>query len=146
MGTVRAWLRDDVETPAWRDRSTTYEPVAVDTADEPPATVPTTTTVVNPRLTVRLRTRTGYDDDGVPQFTWTTLVEGEATLYEEREEVDAEAGVTRIAARAVLLYAGSSQVPETASVTRDDGVIYRVVAVRQVPGRLEFDLIRLASG
>ena len=142
MGTVKAWLRDDAEHDSWQSRATQYAPVATST-DEDPA--PVVETKVNHRLTVRLRSRTGYDDDGVPLFDWTTLLESEAVLYEEREEFDPDAGMTLVLAKAVVLYAGPVQVPETASVTRDDGARYRVQAVRQVPGRLEFDMVRLAQ-
>jgi hypothetical protein len=142
MGTVRAWLRDDVSTPAWENRPTAYDPVPVATDDDP---APTTETDVRHALTVRLRTRTGYDDEGVPEFEWTVLIDAaEAALYEERDEFDADAGLTLVKATAVLLYDGPVQIPESASVTRDDGVKYRVLAVRQVPGRVEFDMQRIA--
>lgn len=142
MGTVKAWLRDDVETPDWGERPTAADPVPV-AVDEDPA--PTVVTEVNPRLTVRRRIRNGFDDDGVPLFGWADVVTAEALLFEERDEYDADAGLTQVKARAVLLYEGDVEVVESAVVVRDDGVRYRVLAVRQTPGRLEFDLARVAA-
>lgn len=142
MGTVKAWLRDDWEGPEWADRPTQHDPVQVTVPEDLP---PTVETEVNPRLTVRLRSRTGYDDEtGAPEFDWTTLIEDAPTiLWTEREEFDADAGLTRERARATLRYEGSTAVTETASISADDGRRWRVVAVRQVPGRLELEMERL---
>lgn len=55
-----------------------------------------------PVLQVLLRKRIGYDDDGVAMFDWITMLEGRAFVYEQRKEVDAEAGATLIHMRAIL--------------------------------------------
>lgn len=144
MGVVRAWLRDDVETSDWALRATAADPVETG-VDEDVVIPPVVETRVTHDLTVRLRTRNGYDDDGVPLFEWTVLLTGPAILWEEREEFDAHAGLTRVKAKATMLYEGETQVTESALVTRGDDTSYRVKGVRQVPGRLEFDLERIAQ-
>ena len=141
MGTIRAWLRDDVETSPLADRPTRFDPVPVTTDEDPPLDP---AAQVNPVLTVALRTRTGFDDDGVPQFAWNDLVTGIAILWQGREEFDAEAGLTLVKATATMLFGGTEQVTESCMVTRDDdGTRFRVLAVRQIPGSLGFDLERI---
>ena len=162
---ARTWLRDDVETVAWAGRPTQFDPVTVALDDDGCTPCGQTGAVVPggipvdpapdpevpqselfPVLTVRLRTRTGYDDDGVPEFDWTTRVETRAIFWQQREEFDAEAGFTLVKATATILYEGEQKVPETAGVwtdDTDDGTQWRVVASRMAPGRLEFDLERI---
>lgn len=100
---------------------------------------------VLPVLTVRLRERTGYDDDGNPKFSWTTVAEGPAIVFTRREEFDADAGFTQVFATGLVMYDGDLEIPETASVVDDDGTLWRVLAVRQQPGSLGFDLERIAA-
>lgn len=142
MGTVRAWLRDDVNTDEWASRPTQFDPVPVMTADDP---APLTRQSVNPTLTVSARTRTGYNDDGAPLFTWTEVLTGEAILFEQRTEYDPDAGLTRVVGTATLLYEGAEKVVETAMVTDPAGGRWRVTAVSQTPGHLMLTLARLVS-
>ena len=112
---------------------------------EPPVDpdVPPVSGGVHPVLTVRLRTRTGYSDDGNPLFEWRTVVTGIAIVWTERDEFDPAEGFTMVEATAVLAYDGNETVTETASVTDDDGNVWRVTSVQQVPGRLSFTLQRI---
>jgi hypothetical protein len=100
---------------------------------------------VNPVLTVRQRTVGPDDDDGTPTFMWEQLLVGPAVLFEERSEFDSIAGSTSVKAKATLLYDGDVAVPESVSVTGDDGVVYRVTAVQQTPGYLTLEMERIAT-
>lgn len=101
---------------------------------------------VLPVLTVKVRTKTGVNDDGDPVFSWTTLVEGPATLWEQREEGDDIAGATRVKAKATMLYDGNQTITESAMVLADTGGRFRVTSVAQVPGHVSFDLERMSDG
>lgn len=92
---------------------------------------------------ILLRERTGYDEDGTPQYDWVPLTRAAALLFEEREEYDAEAGLTLVKALLKIRYTGPRVVTETAMAVRDDGVKYRVVRVDQFPDRLEFQMRRI---
>lgn len=98
---------------------------------------------VNPTLTVRRRWRTGYDEDGNPEFDWADVVTGVAILWEERTELDDVAGVTHIVARTVILYDGDEEVVETSIVESSHGGLFRVLSVAQTPDRIEMKLERL---
>lgn len=110
---------------------------------DPDTPTPPPTGGVNPVLTVRLRTRTGYSDDGNPMFEWRTVTVGTAIVWTQREEFDPAEGFTMVEATAMLAYGGNEVVTETASVTDDDGNVWRVVSVEQVPDRLGFTLQRI---
>lgn len=98
---------------------------------------------VHPTLTVERRIRTSYDDDGVPQFEWETVTTGVAIEFTERTEIDDVAGVTRIVAKAIMLYDGEVAVTETAVVTSSHGeVVYEVTKVLSQAGILEMVLSR----
>lgn len=97
---------------------------------------------VNPDVEVRVRVRTDWSDDGDPLFEWSSLVFGEAIVWEERDELDEVAGVVRVAASCVLAYDGEVVVTESAAVLKA-GVPWRVRGVRQFPDRLEFDLLAI---
>lgn len=109
----------------------------------PPVTDPPVSGGIHPVLTVRLRTRTGYSEDGNPTFEWRDVVTGTAIVWTEREEFDAAEGFTMVEATATLSYSGSEVVTETASVTDDSGNVWRVTSVQQVPDRLGFTLQRI---
>jgi hypothetical protein len=96
-------------------------------------------------MEVRVRTRTGYDDDGNPMWDWTTLVTGSTILHEERTEFDDDAGFTVVKAVATILYGGQTVVPETAVVVREDGVRYAVDSVSQVGTNLTLDMHRMVG-
>lgn len=101
---------------------------------------------VGPQLSVRLRTRIGFDADGVAQFSWSVLPTSGTVLYETREEFDAMAGLTKIRGQAIVLYDGDERVTETASVVDErDGSLWRVLGVDQQPGRLALTIERIDS-
>lgn len=140
--TARVVLRDD---PDWRPPTPWPQSPGGPGVSLPEDGEGPTPVSVNPVLTVRRRVRTGYDADGVAQFDWTTLVEGPSIMWTEREEFDARSGMSETRAKATLLYGGNAEVTETAGVWVDGSTQWRVTAVRQVPGRLEFDLSRLSG-
>jgi hypothetical protein len=107
---------------------------------------PTIVAHVNPTLTVRKRTKTGYNDSGNAVFEWADVVTGEAMVYESRMEFDDTAGVSVVMAKAVLIYDGDDIVTESARVESDDGSSYRVTRVDQVPGVLTLEMTRIDSG
>lgn len=143
MGTVRAWLHDDLDVGDFRERLTQMEPVMTQMLDDGPQPEGAQ---VNPVLTVRTRARTGFDDDGVPQFEWTVLVTGQAIKWETRLEFDSNAGATKTTGKATMLYSGDVVVGETAMVTDDGDGRWRVTAVGQIPGYLTLTLARLVDG
>lgn len=59
--------------------------------------------VLGPVLAVWLRKRTGYNDDGVPEYAWAWAASSRSILYEDRSEHDAQAGHTLVKATAVMV-------------------------------------------
>lgn len=98
---------------------------------------------VYPVLTVRQRSRTGYNDDGIPEFAWADLVTGTAVAWAQRSEFDSEAGFTLVKAKATIGYDGPDLVKETCEVVDGADTHWRVTAVRQSPGLLGMDLVRI---
>lgn len=147
----RAALNDDPMYPSWRDSPTQPDSVKVALDEDPCAGGGSGGTVVGdtpgapspfPTLTVRLRTRVGYDGDGTPLFDWTTIASGASIMWQERKEFDAEAGLTVVKAKTTMLYDGEVEIPETVSVSSGDDT-WRVTAVRQHSSTVEFDLERI---
>ena len=155
---AKAWLNDDLATPAWTDRPSQMDPVKAGldddwclpctdrhAADSPP--VPgdgdNGGTTVNPILAVRSRIKQGFDDDGSPELIWVDVVKGQAITYTQRSEYDEQAGGTLVKATATMRYEGDVRVTETASVLDDSGNRWRVLAVGQIPGMLSLTLQRL---
>lgn len=101
---------------------------------------------VLPTVTVRQRVPQGYDADGDPLFSWTTVVSDVAVLWEQRREMDDVAGVVDHLAVCQVLYDGNAAVSESAVVETSFENVWRVVSVRQLPDRLEFDLHRVDHG
>lgn len=151
---VKAWLQDDAQTSGWDDRPKVFVraglsddgciPSAIRRAGEVlPVPGDDGAPTVNPILTVRVRREGGFDDDGVPLFTWATLVENQAIVWTQREEFDRVAGQTLVKARATLLYDGDEVVRETAGVWDNSGARWRVTSVAQVPGSLKLEMDRI---
>jgi hypothetical protein len=107
-------------------------------------TVPVTKAEVNPSVTIKVRVRTGYDEDGTPTFEWTTLLTETAIVWVSREEFDGEAGFTLVRAMVTVPYESETQVPETAMLFLDDGTRWRIVGgVQQWTDRLVLEVERL---
>lgn len=155
---VKAWLNDDVSVPEWDRRPTAYDPVTVALDDDGcqpcldrstgnPPPVPGDGSdgqpTINPVLTLRIRIKQGYEDDGTPRLAWVDLVRGQAITFTQRTEWNQEAGTTKVVARATMLYEGERKVTETASATDDAGQMWRVTAVSQIPGSLTLALERI---
>lgn len=98
-----------------------------------------------PMLEIRLRTRTGFDDDGNPVFTWSAIATERSMLWEERTEVDPDAGVTEVKAKAVLSNdAALEVVPETAVVAAPGSdETWRVTSSAVYPDRVEVQMVRI---
>lgn len=156
---VKAWIDGDPPVRAWDDRPTQFDPVKAGLDDDgcvpctdrtsgTPPVVPGDDgdTVVNPVLTVRIRTKQGYDDDGSPRLEWVDLMSGQAISYTQRQEFDQAAGRTVVDARATMLYEGDVRVTETASVTDDSGYTWRLLSVAQLPGMLSLVMQRIEQG
>ena len=93
---------------------------------------PYTETEVHPTVTIRVRTRTGWTDDGDPEFSWTVAVTDTAIVWEERTERDDVAGTTRTVRRCTVAYDNEVEIDETANVWCDPGGRYRVLSSQQV--------------
>ena len=156
---VRAWLHGDVGSPRWSDRPplrpvevvltddvAAEDPIAWRTPDIPygPIEPPADGVETLHRFTVSRRIRTGFTEDGNPLFDWEPLAtDRRAILYEERREFDEVAGLTEVLARLVIGWDRPEPVGETITVVRDDGVRYRVTAVRKALDRLEVGMARI---
>jgi hypothetical protein len=100
-----------------------------------------------PRLIVRGRDQTGWDDFGNPTFTWFDIIEGIAHMWTIREEVRPhEAGFTNVTAEARLLNAiGLDFLPETSVVHNiSEQTFWKVKATSVTVDRIEMKLTRLA--
>ena len=106
-------------------------------AEEPESSYPT--------ITVKMRTRVGYTDEGDKRYAFSTVVVGPAVAWSVRSETDGSSGLAVEHSTAVVLYDGHEHVDETAAVFID-GVQHRVVSVAPFPDRLEFDLVRATDG
>lgn len=95
-----------------------------------------------PTLAVRCRVREGFDANGDPEYGWAIAVEDVAILWEERQETDSVAGVTRTLADAVILYDSDTIVTEAAMVVSSFGGVWRIASVSRLPDRLEMQLVR----
>lgn len=107
---------------------------------------PVTPIVDNPQqhVVIKARQRDGFDVDGNPMFSWTTLVDGPAYWSSERKEFDHVAGMTFVVAKAMVEYGGPERIFETAVLKRvSDETVWRVVGVAQPYGRVELDLRRI---
>lgn len=93
-----------------------------------------------PTLTVRERTRRFYDTDGNPRYEWATVAEGEALLFETRQETNDATGQTLVSASAAIGWAGGVAPKETAVVLDSRGHRWEVVACDPLPGRLQLRL------
>lgn len=93
-------------------------------------------------VTVRRRLRTGYDEDGNPEFSWTDVVSGAVLGSESRRETDPVAGTSRWTATVTVLYDGPDWQDATAEVIDGRGLHWAVTAVLQLPGRLQLALAR----
>lgn len=96
---------------------------------------------VNPTLVVKMRTRDGYTDDGDKRFVWETVVSGVAAVWEQRTEIGDSEGITRLSARATILYRGQKQITEAAGVWIE-GVRWRVLSALTFHDRVELTLMR----
>ena len=126
---VRRLLRDD---PGYCPVRQVFEPVEC-LIDEPAQ--------VNPELTILVRERTGYTDDGDPEFGWEPVVTGIAIQFTDPSEVDALARVTVAPGRATMLYDGDVPVTASAVAHSSFGPRYRVVSAVQVGDVLELELL-----
>lgn len=100
-----------------------------------------------PLVSVRDRQANGYDDEGNPQWTWRTLVDGaRAVTYTEREERDDRAGTTTVVASVRFLYDWAVDIRETAIARTEDGHTWRVTAVEHFPGQALLTLERTDDG
>jgi hypothetical protein len=95
---------------------------------------------VFPVVTVLVRTRTGFDDDGRPEYSWQPLISEVATVYTAHLETDDPSGESYLTGRAVVLYSGDAKVAETAMVKTSFGDLFRVTKVSQTPDRIEMEL------
>lgn len=98
-----------------------------------------------PRLEIRLRKRTGFDDNGNPVFQWTVVAAEASMLWEERQEQDPDAGVTLVKAKAVLSNDSALEaVPETAVVAAPGSdEMWRVTSSAVYPERIEVEMTRV---
>ena len=143
---VKAVLRDD--QPNWPGVPTVGAKPDVALADDMPSTVQVSTDV-HPNVTVKQRNRTGFDDDGNPQFEWVDVVTGDAIVWEMRTDWDPDQGVTVIKGQCTILYDGDLTVTESAVVEENnaaDDRRYLVTQVGQVPGVLSLSLERVSGG
>lgn len=96
---------------------------------------------VFPNLAISTRTRTGYDGDGDPMYSWTLVVDGPAIAFVSPSEVDAIAGISTLPTRATILYDGEDPVTSTSVARSSFGQSYRVLSAVQIGGRLELELL-----
>lgn len=97
-----------------------------------------------PSFVVRQRTRTGFTEEGAPVFAWSDVLTGETMLYTQRREVDAEAGVTTVIAKATVNNnAGLLTLHESASAVDSDGHAWRVTASEVFPTHVVLSLDRV---
>lgn len=123
-----------------------------------------------PVLTVRQPTRNGFDDDGNPKWTWTTVLSGPAAYFEEltllgasgaatgparrlgrlgRFPVDPEAGKSVIYAQATMHFPGDyegDEITESAKVYHENGRRYSVTRVITHPDAIDLVLTRPSQG
>jgi hypothetical protein len=90
---------------------------------------------------LRQRTRTGFDDDGVPEFVWATVSDGPVTLVEVRDEFDGEAGLTSVTG--VVTGSATGLVTETSMVYLSDGTRWRVWGVDQSGATVRLQVVRI---
>lgn len=100
---------------------------------------------LNPTITVKMRRRIGYTDEGDKRYAFSTVVVGPAIVWSVRSETDGSSGLAVEHSTAVILYDGDETVDETAAVFVEDDQ-HRVVSVATFPDRLEFDLVRATDG
>lgn len=98
--------------------------------------------IVNPTLTVLVRTRVGVSPDGDPVFDWAEAGEGLAVLWDQRQEVDDIAGVERMVARGALLWEGGD-VPTSALIRSSHGGTWRVTSSARRVDLLSFEAVRI---
>ena len=150
---LRARLRDDNRcmdgNPAWgasvlldTDHDCETGGVVGD-VPTPPGGQPTGDADAYYSATILGRSRVGYDDDGVLIFDWVPLVSEPAVMKMKRRESDAVAGVSVETGTVTVAYSGPLNIFETATVRRDDGVLFRVTAVAQGAVALTLEVTRL---
>jgi hypothetical protein len=139
---ARVVLHDDPIDPAFAERGPGGFGTRVGVSGDVPLTVGASPF---PVLTLLVRSRSGYDDDGVPEYEWSPLLSEVATLYTARLETSDPSGETYIVARAVVLYSGDEQVPETSMVTTSYGDLFRVTKVTQTPDRIELEMDQVVN-
>lgn len=104
---------------------------------------PVTDVLAGAVVTVRRRLRTGFDDDGNPEFAWSTAVRGEVLGAETKRELDPVAGTAVWSAKVTVLYSGPDFQDATAEVVDATGLHWAVTRVQQLPDRLVLWLTRL---
>jgi hypothetical protein len=92
---------------------------------------------------VRQRTRTGFDEDGTPEFEWETVSDGPVTVEATRDEFDAEAGQTFVSG--VMTATVPVPVTETAMVVLSDGTRWRVFGVEQAGELTRLKVVRIGQ-
>lgn len=96
---------------------------------------------VFPTLSIFVRTRTGYDDDGDPEFSWSLAVVDTAIGFVAPSEIDSIAGISVVPGRATMLYDGDVPVTSTAVAHSSFGPRYRVTSAVQIGDVLELELL-----
>jgi hypothetical protein len=101
-----------------------------------------------PMVEVMLRSRSGFNEDGAPTYVWESLLESRGMLYTLREELDAEAGITRVTGKAVVANeAGVATLPETAVLLeKAENTTWRITSTAVTPQLISLDVERLAAG
>lgn len=98
-----------------------------------------------PVLTLSVRDRTGFTDDGDPLLAWSDAHTGPAILRAQRTETDDTTGRATITAQVTMLDPGTETLPEldeTATAADTDGTRWQITRLHRVGGRIELTLSR----
>lgn len=98
-----------------------------------------------PVLSLSVRSRTGFTDDGDPLLAWTPVLEGPAILRAQRAETDDTTGRATVTARVTMLDPGTEelgQLDETATAADADGNRWQITRLHRAGGRIELTLTR----
>lgn len=159
---VRAMLRDDYASPGGYPDVSRRVRLSDDSHSAVPAvlggyedaipgdgsTITHGPDVVFPKITVRGRFSTGYDDDGNPVFAWADVVRDQpALMWEERQEGDERANTSTVTATFTFLYPYSEpEIRESATVLTDDGRRWDVTKLVRAPDRYTATVTRIDDG
>jgi hypothetical protein len=98
-----------------------------------------------PVLSLSMRERTGFTDDGDPTYTWAQVHTGNAIVRSTRAETDDTTGRATVTAQVTMLDPGTEELPaldETATAADQDGQRWQVTRLDRAGGRLELTLTR----